>query len=90
VNWSRNKLPERLEVLKCRLVRIEVMRGGIMYIRRYPECVLDTSVLNEGEDVRNFKLASARRTAARPQAIIMAIIASPTTRRMVSPRCVKN
>ena len=60
---SGYEFPERLEVLEGGLVGIIVMRGGIMHVGRQPYRVADAGVLDEGEQVRDLQLATARRPA---------------------------
>src|SRR5215510_2409495 len=60
MDWTRNEFPERLEILKCRLVRVVVMGRGIVHIRRDPDGVAYAGPLDEREQVGNFQLASAR------------------------------
>src|SRR5256885_761095 len=46
---ARDELPERLEVLERRHVWIVVVRGGVVHIGGEPHRVVDTGVLDEGE-----------------------------------------
>src|SRR5215813_404706 len=57
VNWARYEFPERLEILKCRSVGIEIVCGGIVHVGRDPQCVADIGALNEGEYVGDLEFA---------------------------------
>src|SRR5450631_2374972 len=52
VQWPGDEFPERLEVLKLRLVGIVVVRGGVMHIRRQPYRIGDARRLDEAQDLR--------------------------------------
>src|SRR5262245_9538446 len=56
-----DKFPERIEVLERGLVRIEIVRRRVMYVGREPDAVADAPVLDEGENVCELELATARR-----------------------------
>ena len=59
-----DEFPERLELLKLRLVGIVVMRGGVMHVRGQPHRVGDAGGLDEAQDVGDLEFAAARRAVA--------------------------
>ena len=56
-----HEFPERLEILECRLVRIVVVRRGVVHVGGEPDRVADAGVLDERQQIGDLKLASARR-----------------------------
>ena len=64
VNRAGDEFPERLEVLEHRLVRIVVVRGGVMHVGGEPHGVADARALDEREQVGDFELAAERRAVA--------------------------
>src|SRR5215468_5025294 len=61
MDGAGDKFPERIEVLKRGLVRIEIVRRRVMNVGREPDCVADVPALDEGENVGELELAAARR-----------------------------
>src|SRR5262245_38382477 len=59
VQRSGDELPERLELLKRRLVGIEIMRRREMHVGGDPERVADALALEERQDVGELELAAA-------------------------------
>jgi hypothetical protein len=57
-----DKLPERIEVLERRFVRVEVKRGGEMHVGGDPDSIADAGALRERENFGDFKFAATRRT----------------------------
>src|SRR5262249_32097341 len=47
MNRARDEFPERLEILKCRLVGVIIMGGGVVHIRRDPNGVAYGRALDE-------------------------------------------
>ena len=62
VDRTGYELPDRLEVLKYRAIWIVVMRCGVVHVGGDPRRVAHTGMFDEGEDVRDLKLAAKRRT----------------------------
>src|SRR6516164_8896730 len=61
---SGDELPERLEILELRLVRIVVMGSRVVHVRGQPHRVVDRRRLDEAQDLGNLKLAAAWRAVA--------------------------
>ena len=59
-----DELPERLEVLEHRRVRVVVVRGGVVHVGGEPDRVADAGMLDEDEEVGDLELAAARRAVA--------------------------
>src|SRR5262249_48918369 len=64
VDRAGYEFAERCKVLEHRLVRIEIVRGGIMHVGGEPERVADAGVLDEGEEVGDLQFTAARRPVA--------------------------
>src|SRR5499427_3168762 len=61
---SGHELPERLEILELRLVRIVVMGGRVVHVRGQPHRVVDRRSLDETQDLGDLELTAARRAVA--------------------------
>src|SRR5262249_2150187 len=59
---TRNELPEGIEVLKCRLIRVVVVRRRIVDISREPNGIADFLALDESEDFGDLEFSAQRRT----------------------------
>src|SRR5205085_2200236 len=57
----RDELPERLEVLELRLVRIVMMRGGVVHVGGEPDDVANTGTLDRRKEIGDLVLAPVGR-----------------------------
>ena len=65
-----DELPERLEILEYRAVRIVVMRGRVMHVGGQPHRVADAGALHERQQVGDLVLAPLRRAVAERDAVL--------------------
>src|SRR5206468_4515026 len=65
-----NELPERLEVLEHRPVRIIVIRRRVMHVGRDPDRVANAGMLDEGKQIGDLDLAAAWWAVALPDRVL--------------------
>src|SRR5439155_21875355 len=57
----RNELPERFEVLELRLVRIVIMRGGVVHVGGEPDNIANAGTLDRRKEIGDLVLAPVGR-----------------------------
>src|SRR6266849_11055898 len=65
-----DEFPERLELLKHRAVRIVMVRGCVVHVRRQPHGISHAGAFHERQQIGNFVLAPLRWSVAKRNRVL--------------------